>query len=705
MGNLLAKKYIFLFLTLLTFYALAEPGMVNCEDPTYCDGMNTYRPAFIFGAGPEGIAQLRESIYQNRTLISAVLQHELNTENENGLASQYILPIANNSFPITDPISFNQDDIVVPGLGYVLNPENFDSADTNAHITAIEFKEDNGFQGVNLNNFQLTNLTIDFSAFEAGRENPKALVCSHIGVDINTSFGIQMRHGDQNSEIVINDLDLEVDSRQSNRVCFNIEIDLGNFQVKNIERVATEPILTREQIDEAFAKESLSFDIPSTSPLSDLPSDLLRSTIGRYVAPVIASDDISQMIEAPLIESVQDILSTQVNGYLTALFESNAAGEIALPALNIPNVQLASAIQENILGANLLMNENEKCKNIYRRVNNIIYWSNRHTNFRDATIAQSMNELRERVSNYSRCNNYRDIDERLRLLNLKANDVTPRLTEAENLIMHQLPSLTDGNLSVEVFIPELCSGDFNPALAQGSQLAQCDQFHTMMDLSYINNFLQQQRDKGNLCQSFQNGNCAITVMEHTNEEVDEDTDVDFACEDLQGVTTEMTSDGKMRVRANLNDCRGGETSGFNIFGITDFNSTDFEIVFDVELKADCPNGQKACFEFEMNEELLTYNGGLRAEALEGTISGKIRDAFAEFGEVTLQDQFNNFPITQMLQGLDVDSFFGSPVPGSPGYIGICLEVNQESETNNRYCELARLRLPANHSALSGCPAP
>tara|TARA_B100001971_G_scaffold111365_1_gene102424 strand:+ start:53393 stop:55510 length:2118 start_codon:yes stop_codon:yes gene_type:complete len=697
-------KFTFLFI-LISFavHADIELDMPNCDGSQYCNAGEIYRPAFIFGAGQNGINQLRQSIYQNRELVSAVLEHELNTENETGLASQYILPIANKSFPITDSIPLNQgpQEVRIPGLGFVLDPNNFNMQNTDAIVESIDFTENNGFSGVNLNNFRLSGLTVDFSEFRNGNENPRALVCSHIGMDVNTSFAINMENQGNQTAIGINDLDLQIDSTKSSRICFNIEIDFGNFQVKSIERLNNDPILTREQIDDALRSPNLSYDLPQSSPLSSLPTDRLKETIAQYVGPVFASPEISGKIETPIIESVQNILSSQVNDYMRALFESNAHGTFELPPLNLPNNMLASTLNNHLEGANELMNESKSCRNIYRRVNNLIYWSLQNDHFRDASVAQAMNELSSRVENYPRCRNYRDISDRLTLLSQRATHITPKQSEAEALIMHQLAQLEDGELSVEVFIPELCNGTYNAALLGGSELAPCEQFHSMMDISYINNFLSSQRDKGNLCQIHQNGMCGFRIMDHSDSEEDDDTTPTFGCEDIASVDLRMMENGKLRATANLNNCQAAGKS-ILITSLGSFENTNFQIVFDVELKTDCPNGQKACFDLDFNEDLLTYSGRLESNWFEGSVREEIIKNLSETEE-NFERTFNDFPINNMLQGLDVDRFFGEPVAGSPGYFGVCLEVNQENETANRFCELARLRLPRGHNALANCP--
>lgn len=689
---------------------LAEPGLVDCIDPDYCNGIETYRPAFIFGAGPEGIVQARESIYQNRNLISAVLENELNTDNEDGLAAQYILPIANKDFPITDPIRLDEGEapVQVPGLGFVLNPESFDPNNpdsSNATVSQITFTENDGLAGVNLSNFQLTDLTVDFSAFAAGAQNPKALVCSHIGVDINTSFAIEMKHGNETSVIAIEDLTLEVDSTQSSRVCFNIGIDLGNFQVTSINRLSNDPILTRAQIDEALNRDNLSLEIPSTSPLSKLEGDALRSMIASYTAPVFASPQIGSQIETPLLDSIQAIIPTQINSYLQALFENQTSGSIALPALNLPNFLVGGTISNNLEGANNLMNRNKKCKHVYRRLNNIIYWTRRAHDFADAAIAQDIEDIVSRVKNYNKCRNYKDINNKLTELSSLAQDITPNLSEAQELIMHQLPSLVDGNLSVEVFIPELCFGNVNPALAQGSSLNECESFYTMMDLSFINNFLKTQRDKGNICHSLKDGKCGIRVFNDKKDEqgqISEYDTPDFGCEDIQSVKLNTMPDGSLRATVKIKNCES-RGKGMVVTNVGDFSNTDFEIVFDAKLKTDCPNEQKACFDLEFNEQLLDYTGRLETHWLEGTIKDVIVESLNEL-EDNFENTLNELPLNNMLQGLDVEKFFGSPIAGSPGFFGICLEMNQESETNVRYCDLAKLRLPSNHPALSQCPS-
>ena len=677
----------------------AEPGVVDCS--TFkCPTVIEDRPAFIFGAGPEGIKEVQKALFKNRDIVSSVLEYELNTENEAGLASQYLLPIANNAYPITEsfPLGAADDPVLIPGLGFVLDPEGFSQNATDAVATEVNFQQVDNFSGVQLNNFKLTNISMDFSAFENATLEPQVELCMNVGLDIETSLGIGLEYGDKKSEIAVENLKVGIDTSGSKPACFMVELDFANLKVKNITTKTGEPLLNRQVINKALASDSLRYQLPDTSPLKNLPPESLRSTIAGFVAPVLATPKIAQEIENPLINSVEKIISEQINDYLVALFDKHVNGDYALPPLNLPNNMFSSTIQENIEVAERLMNRGSTCKRVYERVNNLLYWANRHSTFKDALLAQSLENLVTKIKKYKRCKNYKRINSKLASLGAKAQDFTPNQSEAEALIMRQMATLIDGNLNVEIFIPELCQGDYVSALRSDQANPPCDQFHTMMDLSFINNFLMQQRNKGNLCQTFENNKCGFKIYKEGVSKVDaESKKPKFQCEDIPSINMVMMPTGKLRATVQLDKC-GAQGSWFNAGG---FYDTDFELVFDVELKTDCPGLKKACFDLDFNEEKLGIKGDLHDSWFSGSSKEAIIESFKET-EASFEKTFNDFPIERMLQGLDVDKVFGAPVEGSPGFIGICLEINQENETKNRFCELARLRLPPDHPALSKC---
>ncbi len=705
------------FINLFISLQLNAADVTNCGAGVYCQIAGEYRPALVFGAGPGGIQSVRQGVSENEDLISDILRYQLSTGpgavNDDNLGNRVLSPSINrsydiNSAPFAQPIS-------LPAIGYILNPELFSSTEsTAANLTGLSYPPrtigGETFRGVKLDNFALNQLDFDFSEFSnPNSPESKIKICGHLKLDINTSLQLDLKAETQAFKVGIENIDLSIDTEQSEKLCFNANINMTDFSISSLERIGDNPILQRSDINKGFSSPNLKISVPNTTPLHSLAQNDLNNIAKGYLTPVLAERRVAKMIEAPIILNVQNILSDQMNTLISQTLSNQnpAIPEISLPMVNISKTVITDTINEHINGLNAL-NGTNSCSSIINRMNNISYWVNQNPSYKNSETAQNLTQYLDTMTRPNqRCRNRNAYNQAITSLREIPTRITPNEEDTEQILIKQLTQLgDDGSLEVEVFIPELCYGNYSSALAGREPPAGCNGFYSMLDLSYINNYLADQISKGNVCQSSVNGKCGIRMMEEDGGNDDQSEERPrFSCQDMESVGISSMSGANMRATISLNNCQSnGKSSLINLglWRLGRFQNTDFQLNYDVELSRQCENGKPVCFKINFRDDLFEYQGGLEDASLEGSITDALKEEMKKL-ESTFNDMMNGFPIEDFTAGLNVSSIFGEAASEtSPGSIGACLELDGNSGSTTQICRVAADLLPANHLGLRRC---
>lgn len=707
-------RNLFIF-TLFVPLAWAQ-DFSNCPAGMYCNIAGEYRPAAVFGAGANGIQTVRSGVTENKELISAILVHELTIDPENpdidNLGSRLISPQINRpyelqSLPFENPLE-------IPAIGYVLNPELFSTTEsTAATLNRMSYptRTSGGqtYSGIKIDNFGLSDIKVDFSDFGTERNQSKIGICGHIKLEVQTSLGFNFAARDRDYEVKVENVDIAVDTKETKELCFHANINMATFSVESISRIGDEAVLTRQNLEQSFKSSDLKLTIPETTPLSQLdPSNLNRMAAG-YLIPVLSNDAIVKAIEAPIVQNVQAVLQDQLNTLISATLSNQASGavsDIRVPMFNISNEAVRTMIEGHLDGLEAMQRSNDiKCKHFINRMINVSYWAQQNPDFRDSLLSERINRLSAGINSRThRCRRKKDFSSALSNLKNTSTKLMPTERQTEDLIIRQLSRLgTAGDLSVEVFIPELCEGDYTSALAGRNTPESCDDFFTMIDLSYINNYLDGQIEQGNLCQTNINGKCGIRMIDGKGTDREDKEKPKFACEDMNSIGISGTGNGNMRATISLRNCMSKGRRHFANLGLWhlgSFDNTDFQLSYDVKISNNCPNGKKACFDIQFRDDLFSYQGGLESLTLEGSIKSALIEEMKKLEE-TLSQGLNGFPLEDFAVGLDIMKFFGSvATETSPGHIGACLKTNDDRGSRAQACLVAHMRLPKDHPALT-----
>ncbi|MBH47861.1 MAG: hypothetical protein CME71_06785 [Halobacteriovorax sp.] len=706
-----------LLLSLLTGLAptLAHSADVTtCGAGVYCNIPGEYRPALVFGAGQSGIRSVRNGVRQNQELIADILSYQLTTDPENldtrTLGGRIISPRINKSYDL--PVAPFREALPMPAIGYVLNPELYSSEEgsTTAHLNQISYPQrtvgGDTFKGVKIDNFSIKDVDIDLSRF-GGSDNSQSIIkiCSNIKLDLKTSLELNFKARDADYQVGVENIDLLIDSNKSEPVCFNATIDMTTFNVSSIERIGSKPLLQREDINKAFSNPGLKISVPSTTPLSQLEQGDLNRIAAGYLTPVLAEATVAKMIEDPVILNLRDVLKDQVNTVIAATLsnQNDRLPEINLPMFNIPNSFLTTTINEHLDGIQALSG-NMKCGEFIDRIRNIEYWIKQNPGYREAATSARLSQFASSVNrNTHRCKNKDHFNSTLNSLTRLGPALSPSPQQTEQLLIRQLMNVGEnGNLSVEIFIPELCEGNYTSALAGRNQPEGCDNFYSMLDLSYINNYLSDQISKGTLCGTNQNGKCGIRMMDNPDE-YQGDERPKFSCDDMDSIGISALGGANMRATVSLRNCQAkGRRSAINLglWRLGSFENTDIQMSYDVKLSRQCSNGKPVCFAVKFRDDLFSYQGELETASLEGRITDALKEEMA-----LLEQQFNeslaNFPIEDFTAGLEITNLFGGPATEtSPGYLGACLKTAGDEGARSHVCMMATRLLPQNHPSLA-----
>lgn len=682
----------------------------------YCNIAGEYRPAAVFGAGASGIQTVRSGVAENEELISAILVHELTIDPDNpnveNLGNRIISPQINKpyelqSLPFENPLE-------IPAIGYVLNPELFSTTEsTAATLNRLTYptRTSGGqtYSGVKIDNFGMSDIKVDFSEFGTQRNQSKIKVCGNIKLDVQTSLGFNFAARDRDYEVKVENVDIAVDTKQTEELCFNANINMATFSVESISRIGDEPILTRKNLEDSFKKPNLKLTLPDTTPLSQLDQTNLNRIASGYLLPVISNEAIVKAIETPIFDNVQAVLQDQLNTLVSATLSNQATGavpDIRMPMFNISNEMVKTTIEGHLDGLEAMQRSGEiKCKHFINRMINVNYWVSQNPSFRDSEISERIQRLGNGINSQNHpCRRKRDFPSALNNFKSASSRLMPTESQTEDLIIRQLNRLgTAGDLSVEVFIPELCEGNYSSALAGRSAPEACDDFFTMIDLSYINNYLDGQIEQGNLCQTNVNGKCGIRMVDGEGTDREGEEKPKFACEDMNSIGISGTGNGNMRATISLRNCMSKGRRHFanlGLWNLGSFDNTDFQLSYDVKMSNSCPDGKKACFKIDFREDLFSYQGGLESLTLESSVKEALIEEMRKL-EDTLNKGLNGFPIEDFAVGLDITKFFGSTASEtSPGHIGACLKTSGNRGSRAQACLVARTRLPRNHPALA-----
>lgn len=687
----------------------------GCPAGVYCNIPGEYRPAAVFGAGANGIQTVRSGVSENEELISAILVHELTIDPDNevdNLGNRLISPQINKPYEL-DSLPF-ENPLEIPAIGYVLNPELFSTTEsTAATLNRLSYptRTSGGhtYSGVKIDNFGMSDIKIDFSEFGTQRNQSKIKVCGNIKLDIQTSLGFNFAARDRDYEVKVENVDIAVDTKETKELCFDANINMATFSVESITRIGDEPILTRQNLEDSFKKPQLKLTVPETTPLRQLDQANLNRMAAGYLLPVLSNDLIVKSIETPIFDNVQTVLQDQINTLISATLSNQTTGsvpDIRLPMFNISNDMVKTTLKSHLDGLEAMQRSgNMRCKHFINRMINVNYWSLQNPGFHDSETSDRINRLANSINPQNhRCRRKRDFQSALSNFKATRNRLMPSEQQTEELIIRQLNRLgTAGDLAVEVFIPELCEGDYTSALAGRSAPASCDDFYTMIDLSYINNYLDGQIEQGNLCQTNVNGKCGIRMIDGEGIDREGEEKPKFACEDMNSIGISGTGGGNMRATISLRNCMSKGRRHFanlGLWNLGSFDNTDFQLSYDVEISNQCPEGRKACFKIKFREDLFSYQGGLEDLTLEGSVKSALIEEMEKLEE-TLNQGLNGFPIEDFAVGLDITNFFGSnATETSPGHIGACLKTSDERGSRAQACLVAKLRLPSDHPALA-----
>lgn len=712
-------RFIAITFTFLTLPIFAQ-DFANCPAGAYCNIPGVYRPAAVFGSGIKGIQTIRQGVVDNEDLISAILRHDLtidsNNENPDNFASRIIAPKINRAYEL-EPADFIEP-LVIPAIGYVLNPELFStSQDTSAALNRLSYPKrgegDDAFSGVKIQNFGLSDIRVDFENFAQDINQSSIKICGQIKLDVQTSLSFNFNARDGDYPITLDNVDIPIDTKDTKELCFNARMNMTTFGVESIERIGDDPIITRANLQSAMDNPSLKIALPGTTPLSGLDQPVLNRIAAGYLVPVLSDKMVLDSIEKPIVTNVKEVLQSQLNTLITStLADSNQSmnPEIKIPMFNISNEMLFTILEAHVVEIEKLQqNKNSSCNNLNNRMENINYWINQNPLFRNDVLSARIGNIANTInSSTHRCRG-RNKEKQKKfhnvLTDLKSNaaKLIPTQDQTEELLIRQITSLGEkGNLEVQVFIPELCEGDYTSALAGREPPASCDNFYSMLDLSYINNYLATQVANGSLCNIHKNGKCGIRILDGDGSGKEADKDPQFACEDTESIAVSGMGEGNMRATISLKNCQSkGKRSAINLglWHLGTFKKTDFQISFDVKLSNKCPAGKKICFDMNFRDDLFDYQGGLTDSSLERHVKSAMVEEIKKL-EDKLAAGLNSFPIEDFAVGLDVSEFFGSKASEtSPGHIGACLKTNENSGSREQICVIARQRLPANHPTL------
>lgn len=681
----------------------------------------------VFGAGAEGIQAVRAGVTENQELIKAILVHEFTIDPDapraENLAEQIISPKVNRAYDLA-PINF-ENPVQLGGLGYILNPEIFSTTQsTDASLTRMTYPEkQNGndtFSGVKIENFGLKNIDVDFSQFGTERNFSTIKICADLKLEVATSLAFDFNARDKNYPVALKNIEIPIDSQQTEPMCFNAKINMATFSVESLERIGEAPLITRPNLTTAFKNPDLKIELPSTTPLAKLPPESLNDITAGYLLPVLSNETIIKAIETPIIFNVKEVLKDQLNTLIGATLSNQSdmpRPEIRLPMFNLSNDMIRGTIDAHLTA---LENEHKKsikkntsrrssnninCSSFTNRMDNINYWMEQNPSFKDAALAERLKQFTSdaRPTDH-KCKKSKNFSKIHQKLVENVTKMTPSPRQTEELIVRQLNKVGQaGDLAVEIFIPELCEGDYSSALAGREAPQECDNFYSMLDISYINNFLAKQIESGHLCSVYRNGKCGIRVLDDDGTNKERDEDATFACDDMESIALSGLGKGKMRGTISLKDCMSkGKRSLINLglWHLGSFDNTDFELSYDVTLSHECPAGKKVCFKVEFKKDLLKYKGGLEDSTFEGKVKSALSDELKKL-EDKLTTGLNNFPIEDFTAGLDITKIFGNEASEtSPGFIGACLKTDGKKGSNIQACLVARSRLPANHPALA-----
>ena len=705
---------LFNLLMILIVADTSAADVSGCAAGVYCNIPGEYRPALVFGAGQSGIRSVRQGVTQNQELIADILSYQLTTDPENldlrTLGGRIISPRVNKSYDL--PVTPFREPLPMPAVGYVLNPELYSSVEgsTTANLNRLSYPSrtvgGDTFSGVKIDNFTLKDLSIDLSRFgQADNSASTIKICGHIKLDLKLSMELNFEAQGNDYPVGLENVDLAIDSKKSEKVCFDATIDMTTFNVSSIERIGNKPLLQREDINAAFANPNLKISVPATTPLSELAQNDLNRIAAGYLTPVLAEPKVASMIEDPVIINLRDVLKDQVNTVIAATLsnQNDRLPEINLPMFNIPNSFLTTTINEHIDGINALRG-NMKCGEFIDRLRNIEYWIKQNPNYRDAATATRLSNLASGVNRQTHeCKRKNHFSETLNQLSRLAPSLSPSPAQTEQLLIRQLMNVGEnGNLSVEIFIPELCEGNYTSALAGRSPPQGCDNFYSMLDLSYINNYLSDQISKGTVCGTNQNGKCGIRMMDNPDD-YQGDERPKFSCDNMDSIGISALGGANMRATVSLRNCQAkGRRSAINLglWRLGSFENTDIQMSYDVKLSRQCSNGKPVCFAVKFRDDLFSYQGELEEASLEGRITDALKEEMA-----LLEQQFNdslaNFPIEDFTAGLEITNLFGGPASEtSPGYIGACLKTAGDDGARTHVCMMATRLLPQNHPSLA-----
>lgn len=708
----------------LTFIFLSPPvfaqDFANCPAGVYCNIPGVYRPAAVFGSGAKGIQTIRQGVVDNEDLISAILKHDLtidsNNENPDNFAARIIAPKINRAYEL-ETVDFLEP-LEIPAIGYVLNPELFSTTQTTAAaLNRLSYPKrgegSEAFSGVKIQNFGLSDIRVDFGNFAQDINQSSIKICGQIKLDVETSMSFNFNARDGDYPIVLDNIDIPIDTKNTKELCFNARMNMTTFGVESIERIGDDPIITRENLQTALDNPNLKITLPNTTPLSGLDQNVLNRIAAGYLVPVLSDEKILHSIETPIITNVKNVLQTQLNTLVTSTLSSSGSAlnpEIKIPMFNLSNQMLHTILDGHISELEKLQRDRDSsCKNFTNRMENVSYWISQNPSYRDETFSSRLSAISNSIdTNSHRCrgrsrSNQRKFNDIVTNFKSNAAKLMPTQEQTDDLLIRQITSLGQrGNLEVQVFIPELCEGDYTSALAGRDPPESCENFYTMLDLSYINNYLATQVANGALCNVHKNGKCGLRVLDGDGSDKEADKDPQFACEDTESVAVSGLGEGNMRATISLKNCKSkGRRSAINLglWHLGSFEKTDFQISFDVKLSNNCPAGKKICFDMNFREDLLSYQGGLEDSSLEGRVKSALAEEIKKL-EDKLAQGLNGFPIEDFAVGLDVSQFFGSKASEtSPGHIGACLKTNEQSGSREQICIVARQRLPADHPTL------
>src|SRR5690606_7386083 len=139
---------------------------------------------------------------------------------------------------------------------------------------------------------------------------------------------------DRDYQVKVENIDIAVDTKETEELCFNANINMATFSVESITRIGDKPILTRQNLEKSFRNPNLTLTVPETTPLSQLDQVNLNRMATGYLLPVISNDAIVKAIETPIFLNVQTVLQDQMNTLVSATLSNQATG--AVPDIKMP---------------------------------------------------------------------------------------------------------------------------------------------------------------------------------------------------------------------------------------------------------------------------------------------------------------------------------------------------------------------------------